>query len=222
PTRRSTNSPNTQEVYDLMGKDYNAYWGWQDGEKRSERIREFHQPLFTISHHWDISNNSKLLTSVGFQFGKDSRSRLDWFKANNPSPLYYRNLPSYYASVDGTTAEEVAEIVRLWQNDQNYSQIDWTDIYNQNYNRGKGGAAYVLAADVNEDRIMSFSTNLKTQISDDFKLIAGLNYQSTTSELYREVLDLLGGNYYVNYNAFQKSYYNVDEDPNRKIYEGDK
>src|SRR5690606_32084869 len=46
PTRRSTNSPNTQEVYDLMGKDYNAYWGWQDGEKRSERIREFHQPLF--------------------------------------------------------------------------------------------------------------------------------------------------------------------------------
>src|SRR5690606_21439269 len=29
PTRRSTNSPNTQEVYDMMGKDYNAYWGWQ-------------------------------------------------------------------------------------------------------------------------------------------------------------------------------------------------
>src|SRR5690625_4199505 len=114
PTRRSTNSPNTQEVYDLMGKDYNAYWGWQDGEKRSERIREFHQPLFTLSHHWDISNNSKLLTSVGFQFGKDSRSRLDWYRANNPSPLYYRNLPSYYQAIDAPQSK-IDEVIYLWQ-----------------------------------------------------------------------------------------------------------
>src|SRR5690606_7800321 len=162
PTRRSTNSPNTQEVYDLMGKDYNAYWGWQDGEKRSERIREFHQPLFTISHHWDISNNSKLLTSVGFQFGKDSRSRLDWYRANNPSPIYYRNLPSYYI-FDGATPDRVNEVIQAWQNDQNYSQIDWADIYTQNHNRNGGGAAYVLAGDVNEDRTLSFNSNLKTK-----------------------------------------------------------
>ena len=135
PTRRSTNSPNTQEVYDLMGKDYNAYWGWQDGEKRSERIRNFHEPLITLTHHWNLSPKSKLLTSVGYQFGKDSRSRLDWFKANNPSPIYYRNLPSYYATVDGTTPEQIEEVIRMWQNDQNYSQLDWTDIYNQSYNR---------------------------------------------------------------------------------------
>jgi hypothetical protein len=224
PTRRSTNSPSTQEIYDLMGKDYNAYWGWQDGEKRSERIRNFFEPIVMLTHHWTISPTSKLTTTLGYQFGKDSRSRLDWFKANNPSPLYYRNFPSYYENPDGgaATPEEITELINMWQNDQSFSQIDWTDIYNQNYNRGKGGAAYVLAADVNEDRTISFSTNLKTQISDNLKLIASLNYQNTTSELYREVLDLLGGNYFVNYNAFQKSYYNVDEDPNRKIYEGDK
>lgn len=63
PTRRSTNSPNTQEIYDLMGKDYNGYWGWQDGEKRSERIREFHEPVFMLTHHWTINPKSKLLTS---------------------------------------------------------------------------------------------------------------------------------------------------------------
>lgn len=222
PTRRSTNSPNTQEVYDLMGKDYNAYWGWQDGEKRSERIRNFHEPLFMLTHHFTISPKSKLISTLGYQFGKDSRSRLDWFKANNPSPIYYRNLPSYYESVDGTTPEEVADIVRLWQTDQTYSQLDWTDIYNQNYNRGNGGAAYVLAADVNEDNILSFASNFKSQITDDFKLVAGINYQNTTSKLYREVLDLLGGKYFVNYNAFQKSSYNMDEEPGRKIYEGDK
>ncbi len=222
PTRRSTNSPNTQEVYDLMGKDYNAYWGWQDGEKRSERIREFFQPLTTLTHHWDISSKTKLVSTVGYQFGKDSRSRLDWYKANNPSPTYYRNLPSFYATQDGTTATELEEIRNLWQNDQTVSQIDWSDIYNQNYNRGNGGAAYVLAGDVNEDRIISFNSLLKTQFNDNFKFIAGVNYQNTTSELYREVIDLLGGHHFVNRNAFQRSSFNVDEDPNREIFEGDR
>lgn len=222
PTRRSTNSPNTQEVYDLMGKDYNSYWGWQDGEKRSERIRNFHQPLFMLTHHFTISPKTKLISTVGYQFGKDSRSRLDWFKANNPSPTYYRNLPSFYAQVEGTTQEEVDFRAWEWQNDQNVSQINWTDIYNQNYNRGDGGAAYVLAADVNEDKIFTFSSNLKTQLSDNMKFIAGVSYQNTSSELYREVLDLLGGNYFVNYNAFQKASFNTDEDPDRKVLEGDK
>ena len=31
PTRRTTGSPNTQEVVDMKGIYYNSYWGWQDG-----------------------------------------------------------------------------------------------------------------------------------------------------------------------------------------------
>lgn len=221
PTRRGGNSPNTQEVYDLMGKDYNAYWGWQDGEKRNERIRQFHQPLFTFSHHWDINKDTKLLTSVGYQFGKDSRSRLDWYRANNPSPMYYRNLPSYHESIDAPQSN-IDFILNQWRTDQTYSQLDWSDIYNQNYNRGQGGAAYVLSADVNEDKIISASTLLKTKLDSNIRFTTGFNYQNTRSHLYREVLDLLGGNYYVNHNAFQNVYYNVDEEADRKVYKGDK
>src|SRR5690606_14332620 len=44
----------------------------------------------------------------------------------------------------------------------------------------------------------------------------------TQSEYYREVLDLLGGSYFVNHNAFQGNYYNIDEDRNRQVKEGDK
>lgn len=221
PTRRSTNSPNTQEVYDLMGKDYNAYWGWQDGEKRSERIRQFHEPILMLTHHWTINDKSKLTTSIGYQFGKDSRSRLDWNTANNPSPTYYRNLPSYYI-YNNRPQSDINELIHMWQTDQSFSQIDWTDIYSQNYNRGKGASAYVLAADVNEDKTLSFSTRLQTELFQNLKFTAGLTYQNTSSELYREVLDLLGGNYFVNTNSFQKSAYNVDEEAGRKVMEGDK
>ncbi|MFA7448514.1 MAG: TonB-dependent receptor [Weeksellaceae bacterium] len=221
PTRRSTNSPNTQEIYDLMGKDYNGYWGWQDGEKRSERIREFHEPVFMLTHHWNINPKSKLLTSASYQFGKDSRSRLDWYRANNPSPLYYRNLPSYYEAIDAPQSN-IDQITNLWRNDQSFSQLDWADIYNQNYNRGEGGAAYILAGDVNEDKIMTFSSLLKTELASNIKFTTGLSYQNTKSHLYREVIDLLGGNYFVNHNAFQNVYYNIDEDQDRRVLQGDK
>lgn len=222
PTRRSTNSPNTQEVYDLMGKDYNSYWGWQDGEKRSERIRKFFEPIALLTHYWTIGSKSKLTTTVGYQFGKDSRSRLDWNNANNPSPTYYRNLPSYYESLDNVTPELMDLVYDRWRNDQTYSQIDWTDIYNQNYNRGNGGAAYVLAGDVHEDNIFSISSLFKSELSDNIRYTVGVNYQKTKSHLYREVIDLLGGHHFVNSDDFENVSYNTDEDPNRQVMEGDK
>ncbi|WP_435523617.1 hypothetical protein [Chryseobacterium indoltheticum] len=41
PTYRASNSPNTQEVYDIMGKNYNSYWGWQDGERETQESEKY-------------------------------------------------------------------------------------------------------------------------------------------------------------------------------------
>lgn len=222
PTRRSTNSPNTQEIYDLMGKDYNAYWGWQDGEKRSERVRKFFEPVNLLTHYWTINSKSRLTTTVGYQFGKDSRSRLDWNHANNPSPIYYRNMPSYYESLADSTPDLVNMVIDRWKNDQTYSQLDWSDIYRQNYNRGNGGAAYVLAGDVNEDKIWSASSIFKSELNENIKYTVGISYQNTNSHLYREVIDLLGGHHFVNYDDFEDVSYNIDEEAGREVGEGDK
>ncbi len=222
PTRRSTNSPNTQEIYDLMGKDYNAYWGWQDGEKRSERVRKFFEPVNLLTHYWTINSKSRLTTTVGYQFGKDSRSRLDWNHANNPSPIYYRNMPSYYESLADSTPDLVNMVIDRWKNDQTYSQLDWSDIYRQNYNRGNGGAAYVLAGDVNEDKIWSASSIFKSELNENIKYTIGISYQNTNSHLYREVIDLLGGHHFVNYDDFENVSYNIDEEAGREVGEGDK
>lgn len=235
PTRRSTNSPNTQEVYDLRGTDYNAYWGWQDGEKRSERIREFHEPVLMLTHHWNFNKNTKLTTTASYMFGKDSRSRLDWYDAANPSPTYYKNLPSYWETQETLNLTEIQNVYDSWANDPSWYQIDWENLYHQNFIKNmsnpnmegpeyflKGGAAYVLAADVVDGSTLSFYTNLKGKMASNIDFTVAASYQNTTSEYYKEVLDLLGANYYVNHNAFQGNYYNVDEDPLRKVLEGDK
>jgi len=245
PTYRASNSPNTQEVYDLMGKNYNSYWGWQDGEKRNERIRKTFEPIFQLSHYWKIGKNSNLNSTASYQFGTDRRGRLDWFNASSPSPTYYRNLPSYqwapatYSDSDGgfsiTDAEYAAysglynQSVQEWQNGTAQTQINWDKLIQQNYNQNSRGASasYYTVQDVNDDKTFNFNTHFDTFLKPNWKLNANLSYQNFSSDNYRRVDDLLGGNYALNIDDFDQSglgyqrQYNVD-DAETKVYEGDR
>lgn len=215
PYRRSTNSPATQEVYDLMGTGYNAYWGYQNGEKRSERIKKNHEPMGQLTHHWDFSENSKLTSTISYQTGKNGGSRLDWYKGNNPSPIYYRRMPSFDDSS-----------LAAWQNnDTSFTQINWQDIYTANLNQPDGHGVYALVSDVNEDDILAFSSTLRSQLNNKTTLFAGVNYKSTNSEIYRELDDLLGAQFYWDIDDYadpgQSGNYD-ESNPNRKAYEGDR
>lgn len=226
PNRRATNSPNTKEVTDLVGTGYNSYWGWQDGEKRSERIKKTHEPIAMLTHLWNFNLNTKLTTSVAYQFGTNSGTRLDWDNANNPSPTYYKNMPSYYLQ-SGIDKPEVAEVyTQRWQNGT-IGQLNWSSLYGMNHLRNLQGksAAYVLAEDFQDDQTMTFSTNLSTKLDKNIDFIVAASYQNTTSENYREVADLLGGNHFSNVDDFATpgTSGQFDEDnPNREIKKGDK
>ena len=224
PYRRSTNSPATQEVYDLMGTGYNAYWGYQNGEKRSERVKKNHEPMAQLTHHWDFNENTKLTSTISYQTGKNGASRLDWYKANNPSPLYYRKLPSYYA-YDGRSEEQISALRNLWLTDTSFSQLNWGDIYTANLNQEDGHGVYALVSDVNEDDVLAFSSTLRSQLNNKVSLFAGVNYRGVSSELYREIDDLLGAQFYWDVDDYadpgESGDYNTLT-PNRKAYEGDK
>lgn len=219
PYRRSSNSPNTQEAYDLMGTGYNAYWGYQAGKKRNERVKKNHEPLATLSHYWKINNQSRLITTLGYQTGKNASSRLDWSGASNPSPIYFKNLPSYQK-----LSEDSAQIANEWLNG-NIGQINWDNLVLHNLKTYDGIANYYLLSDVNEDDVMSFSTNYRNQLSDNFTLRAAVNYQGTKSENYRELNDLLGGKYVLDVDDFKdpgQSGFSDEANPNFKAKKGDK
>ncbi|QES92324.1 TonB-dependent receptor [Empedobacter brevis] len=209
PTRRSTGSPNTQEVVDMMGIYYNAYWGWQDGEKRNERVKKTFEPVNMLTHHWNINNKSKLTTTISYQFGKESGSRLDWFNANNPSPLYYGNMPSYYLfdrnNINGIpTAFQQAnhdKVLGQWRNGE-ISQLNWGNLYRANENSATGRAVYWLTADVNEDKTATAYTNFQTELAPNIDLTIAASYQNTKSKLYREIQDLMGAQYVWNTDDF--------------------
>ncbi len=224
PYRRSTSSPSTQEVYDYRGVHYNSYWGWQDGKKRSERVKSGFQPIFQIQDFWKINDKSSLRTAISYQFGKDKGARLDWQSVQNPSPTYYRYLPSYYDSLDPnasvsvpngetpTTAQQAyQDALAGWQNgDPAYTQLNWDALYRRNSSQPAGEyfgvngkrALYFQVADVSDDKIFNAGTHYVYNFNNTSKLLLNVSYENYKSELYREVKDLLGADFALNRDPF--------------------
>ncbi|MBU2940885.1 TonB-dependent receptor [Lacinutrix sp. C3R15] len=225
PNRRGKSSPNTQEVYDLKGIQYNEYWGWLDGEKRNSRIKEVEEPILMLNHYWDISSKTKLNTNVGYQFGKLGNSRLDYSGGTNPSPAYYQDLPSYPLSdPDGPDTATAYDLQQEFLND---GQIDWEYILtaNQNNNIDTNGsvpAAYVLYEDRADDKQLTVNSILSSEINENILVNASLNYKKLKSENFGEVIDLLGSTVgALNVDSFDNYQYDA-QNPDRLVGEGDK
>ncbi|MCI3938067.1 carboxypeptidase-like regulatory domain-containing protein [Chryseobacterium aahli] len=214
PTYRASNSPNTQEVYDIMGKNYNSYWGMQDGEERNSRIRKVFEPMFMLTDYLKIGKSSNWVNTVSYQIGSDARSRLDWFHASDPNPTYYRKLPGFgILNADEFRAQ---------------SQINWNALYNANrlnltnMDGSPRGAVYTVVEDVNRDKTFNFASHFDTRMTDNWKLNINFNYQNLRSDNFRRVKDLLGANFAYNLNAFNNDVkYNTD-DASSEVKVGDR
>lgn len=234
PTYRAGNSPNTQETYDLMGKNYNEYWGWQDGEKRNSRIRKVFEPVFMLTDYLKLGKTSNWTNTISYQFGRDGRSRLDWFHAADPKPTYYRKLPGYlYNTFQGLNSDGGIEVtqgeenlydayVNQWRTDDKISQIDWMSLYDANFKNKEIGARYTVVEDVNMDKTLNFASHFDTKLASNWKLNLNFNFQNLKSDNFREIKDLLGADYANDQNAFNGDAPNDMDNPNRRLQVGDR
>ncbi|NBL65447.1 TonB-dependent receptor [Flavobacterium sp. NST-5] len=224
---RGKNSPNTKEVNDLMGVKYNSYWGWQDGKKRNSRDKDVEEPIFMLSHYWKINDKNSLNTNVSYQFGSIGNSRIDFQNANNPDPTYYRNLPSYalnYFTPDGTWLPDYEEADALRGYFLNNSQIDWDAMYLANQNSALGNSIYALYEDRTDDKTWTANSLFASDLSDNIILNAGVTYRKLQSSNFQNLLDLLGGPYFIDFDPFFQGNASQSDlnNPNRQIGVGDK
>lgn len=216
---RGKNSPNTQEVNDLMGIKYNSYWGWQDGKKRNSRDKDVEEPIVMLSHYWKITEKTTLNTNVAFQTGSIGNSRLDFQLGNNPDPTYYRNLPSYYNNLGDATGAAAAETFFL-----NNSQINWNAMYLANQNSAfPGRSVYVLYEDRTDDNQLSANSIINSSISENVSLTAAANFRKLRSHNHQNLLDLLGGQYFLDIDPFYTGDASQSDlnNPNRQIGENE-
>lgn len=206
--KRGKNSPNTAELTDLAGVKYNSYWGTQAGEKRNSRIKETEEPLFMLTHFWKVNPKTNLNTTFSYQIGQIGNSRIDYSKADNPDPTYYRKLPSYYTNsffngvYTGNTPENSANAEATRVNFLENRQLNWGEIYRVNQENLTNGSRFVLYEDRNDENIATFNTNLSSQISDNVLMTAGANYSQSLTKNFKNLLDLLGGTFFTDISTF--------------------
>ncbi|MCF8303172.1 MAG: TonB-dependent receptor plug domain-containing protein [Bacteroidales bacterium] len=243
PNRRGKSGVSTNEAYELAGSNYyNSYWGYQDGKKRNARIGNYHQPMFMLSHYWDLNEKSNLTTTVSHQSGRGGSTALNWLYVDDPRPDYYRNLPSYYELYNNP--EEANRITRLWNNNESYRQLNWDHFYFANskflqttedvdgiegndvtYNRSK----YIVEDRRHDKSEFGFNSAYQSKINDHITFTSGLDLSWFKGMHFKEVVDLLGGEYWLDINKFAEREPNIITDvsqsdlnnPNRLVTEGD-
>ena len=240
PFQRGGNSLAIQEMYDLADDHYyNAYWGYQQGEKRSSRIYSGHQPFTILRHDWTFNEKLNITTAIGYQFGNSSLETLDWLYANDPRPDYYRRLPSY--APDSALADQIRDL--LSQNEA-LRQVQWDKLYEVNLNSmftvddvdGIEGNQVTgrLSRYVMEERrsdIDKKSGNIVLQWFPGTRsqVLLGLNMVIQDTRNYKVLADLLGGEFYLDWDKFAEQDFPGDGDilqndlrrPNRIVREGD-
>lgn len=224
PNRRGKNSPNTQEVWDLGGTKYNAYWGWQGDKKRNSRMKEIKEPTLMLGHYFDNGNFS-LNTNFLYQMGTIGNSRLGYL-AKNPDPTYYQNLPSYDLRYEGSEDwEDAYTHANNFLTDAPESQVMWDALIDANRTVGPD-AQYYLYEDVNDDVTMAVNSMFDTNINDNIKVNASVLYKKVQSENYAHMLDLLGAEYFTDVDRYANEANGENQNdlnnPNRQVVVGDK
>lgn len=240
PYQRGGSSTAIQEMYDLADDHYyNSFWGYQQGKKRSAREYSGHQPLFMLRHDFHINDKLNLTSAIGYQTGKSSVGALDWLNANDPRPDYYRRLPSY---VDDPTL--AAQVTSVLTSDPDLLQVQWDKLYQVNLNsddiiedaNGIPGntvqgalSKYIMEKRIGDLTKATINMVLQYQVSEKSQLSFGATVINQDTRNYKEVGDLLGGEFYVDWDKFAEQDFPGNDDalqndllrPNRILAEGD-
>ncbi len=221
PSVRGTRLSSTEEAFMLTGdRLYNPAWGFQDGKVRNSRVRREVVPLVLLSGRMPLSEATALQAAIRMEAGVRKYSSLGWYDARTPMPDNYRNLPSWSGD---RAAEEV------WRSsDPRYTQIDWDDLIATNSRLG-GAAHYALEDRVERITKLRADLTFETRLDERLMLRYGAFYDFASSRNYKEMRDLLGGEYLTDIDHFL-----VDDDtygnrlqndlrnPDRQIREGDR
>jgi len=243
PTKRGMQAAATQECFDLAQTHYyNPDWGYQNNgaDKRNAKVKDINEPMTILNDYWNVNSKLKITNSLAYSFGKNGTSGLNWYNAPDPRPDYYRYLPSWQTNMGLNVPPEssvpadpavVAAITEAWKNDVNTRQINWDHLYqvNQLANMTNAQANYL----VEEKRIDHSQVMLNSlwnyQKNDHIMLSGGLELSKYKGHHFKTILDMLGGNYWVDidqyavqdYHGNQDSIQNDMNNPNRKVKAGD-
>jgi len=184
----------TEATHDAMGTKFNMRYGYLDGKKMNEKVNYYHKPQFSLNWYWDISENTKLQTSLYASVGRGGGSGL-LGRYYGPFQYMGETVPGFYYKYDvpkvgfGTDGYDIKN--PLAHEDFNISRAA-----NINAANNGEGAVQILRNSVNQHNWEGILSSLNAHLGENLNLIAGIDGRIYKGIHYREVRDLLGANYY--------------------------
>lgn len=247
PTERSTQGASTDEAYWLANDYYyNPYWGYQNGHKRNSRVVNDFAPSAIATWDWDISNNTRLTTSLFGKYSMYKSTKLNYNNAENPQPDYWKNMPSSYYNVWNTedafnrTSQAFADwtaAYNYWTASKANRQINWDRLYYANKLAAANGqdALYYVQAKHNDNMMLNLSSFLTSHLDKNKTLNVGFMLGQSLGRHYQTMDDMLGAQTFHNINSYAVGEYTATDPrvqydlntagPNnlgKLVYEGDK
>lgn len=236
PTQKAGGSATYKEAYELVGDNlYNPNWGYYQGKKRASRITETFDPTAMLTWLYKKDNTS-LNTSAAVRLVNYSAAALQYYKANDPNPTYYRYLPSYYES-----NPELYDLYKYqWEHDVDFRQVKWDELYyinalNNEQNKSlddanKKGSSYIQENRVSNQLNLMLNSVLNHRLTPNMTLQAGVGVNYTDGSFYKTVRDLMGGEFWLDVDPFSDrditlkpdNLQNDLDNPNRRVTEGDR
>ena len=209
PTERATAGASTDEANWLANnRQYNPYWGYQDGKKRASRIVTTFEPSCLLTWDYNIKEDMKLTTSAFFKYGKYKSTKLN-YSGTNPHPDYWKRFPSYNYDVWERGDEYNHDVDAFWASydnwqDKHYRQINFDELYfaNSQLNKIGADAIYWIEARHNDHMTTNLSSTYEWNVKPGAKFSAGVQLLSNRGSHYRTIEDLLGGEYFHNTNTY--------------------
>jgi len=164
----------------------------------NERENFFHKPLVNLNHYLTLSDNMRLSTI------------LYWSGGSGGGTGTYGKIPTMDA--DGNLGDDDYKFyygrgpwVRDWNTLIDYNSGDEDTVYvdksalGRTHGAGNNQSVGILRNSINRQNTLGVISKLNFDMSDALKLQFGIDWRSAGIEHAREVRDLMGGDYYVDF-----------------------
>ncbi|MCO5268606.1 MAG: TonB-dependent receptor [Brumimicrobium sp.] len=192
------------------GYDFNEHWGYINKDYKSknvfqvggksiyaERLNYFLKNQLTLKDFWVINEKLSMSNIVYASIGKGGGTKLLKFSS---------------AAKDENGQVDWNAVIKNNQEIDFFGQVQPT--VDPNYSPTLLKASNVMTSSVNNHYWVGYLGQFDYEITKNWNFAAGLDYRFYRGEHYREITDLLGGDYFIN-NADKNS-----KDPMKKV--GDK
>lgn len=170
------------------GIKFNSDWGYKNGQVTHIEDNFYHKPQISLNHYWTISDRTSVSTALYASWGSGGGG--------------------------GTAGSDRSKFSSDDYKIGNSGPVDLDRIVDENIANGALGSTSFLRASRNDHNWYGLLSTLKTDLSDKTVLLTGLDWRSYKGIHFREVTDLLGGQYATDDNDVN--------DPNKVLQVGDK